>query len=115
MRTQQDRAALIRDLPCSLFVRSLASKEEAQPYDPDAGRSGPAGTTASGRGGAAEGAQQQAAWLAAWQPDSAVEEHELEAWAAELGAAATPQGGAAALQLQAFLDSECGGWANSFG
>ena len=46
---------------------------------------------------------------------SAVEPHELEGWVAEQGAVNAPGRGSAALQLQAFLDGVCGGWANSFG
>ncbi len=46
---------------------------------------------------------------------SAADPAEIERWVADIGTAAAPGAGSAALQLQAFLDGVCGGWSNSFG
>jgi hypothetical protein len=46
---------------------------------------------------------------------SAVDPSESESWRANAGTVAEPGPGAAAVQLQAWLDHTCGGWPNSFG
>ena len=46
---------------------------------------------------------------------SAVDPAESDSWRANAGSVAEPGPGAAAVQLQAWLDDVCGGWPNSFG
>ncbi len=46
---------------------------------------------------------------------SAVDPSESDSWRANVGSIAEPGPGAAAVQLQAWLDHMCGGWPNSFG
>jgi hypothetical protein len=46
---------------------------------------------------------------------SAVDPSESDSWRANAGSVAEPGPGAAAVQLQAWLDHVCGGWPNSFG
>ena len=57
-------------------------------------------------------------YIANGQPissSSAVEIAEVDGWRAVRGSASAPGAGAAAVQLQAWIDHACGGWANSFG
>lgn len=46
---------------------------------------------------------------------SAVELAEIDSWRALSGSPTAPGKGAAAVQLQGWLDQTCGGWPNSFG
>mmetsp|Transcript_28188 Transcript_28188/g.43974 ORF Transcript_28188/g.43974 Transcript_28188/m.43974 type:complete len:193 (+) Transcript_28188:462-1040(+) len=52
-----------------------------------------------------------------WKPpiSSAVERDDVQDWWEDVGGVQNPSGGAAALQLQAWLDDVQGGWPNSFG